>query len=529
MPGGLMQLIAYGAQDMYLTGTPDITYFKMVYHRYTNFSMEYIELPFQTIPNFTPNVPLTVQCKIDRNADLLYDTYLVFDLPALFSNKDEPVGWSENPGNDLVDNVEIICGGARLDIRYGMWMTIWNELTLPESKLKSYHNMIGNTIYNKSSGTEYRDQIETTLVIPSKRLYIPLGFWFCQNPGLAIPLISLQYTEIFIKVNFNPLNHILRIGSPLVSPEKLFSGNPGSEFNLSLAQKLLDENLVINGEISKYTFDSSNIFNKYTPGWTQNTYLLANYIYLSDDERKKFASSTHEYLYTQTQRKPFQGLTTGPNTLDIGTINNTVKEFVWVLQDPDVTDNNDWSNFTLIHDIEKRLDLDSYQYIKNLDNDSQHSQFKEINKSGVLSTLNSNEVKEFIKNIFYDINSESLRYPEKINRNFNNYIDIMKDAYLQFNGNDRFNIKDKEFFSSLQKFKYHTNTGLPGTYVYSFSLHPEEDKPSGTCNMSRLNSAYLILNIVEQSIIKKYNLYLFANNYNIFRIAAGIGGPVFSS
>ena len=155
-----------------------------------------IELPFQTIPNFTPNVTLTVQCKIDRNGDLMYDTYLVFDLPALFSNKEEPVGWSQNPGNDLIDNVEILCGGARLDIKYGMWMTIWNELTLADSKLKSYHDMVGNTLYSRYSGTRYLDQ-ENTLVIPPKRLYIPLDFGFVVTwIGHSISFITI-YRNIY--------------------------------------------------------------------------------------------------------------------------------------------------------------------------------------------------------------------------------------------------------------------------------------------------------------------------------------------
>jgi hypothetical protein len=528
MPGGLMQLIAYGAQDLYLTGTPQITFFKTVYKRYSNFSMEYIEQPFQTIPSFTPNSPLSVQCKIDRNADLMHDTYLVFDLPALFSNKNEPVGWSENPGNDLIDNVEIFVGGARLDIRYGRWLTIWNELTLTEGKLKSYHNIIGNTIYNKYGGKEYLDDA-STLVIPSKRLYIPLGFWFCNNAGLSIPLVALQYTEIFIKVNFNPLNDIFRIGSPLVSPEYLFSGDAAlGEFNIALATSLNGDAAMV-GKPVNYTFDVANIFNKYTQGWTQNTFLLVNYIYLGDEERTKFSQSTHDYLICQTQMKPFQGLRSGTNTVDMSTINHTVKELVWILQDPDVKNNNDWSNYTLIHDVGKGLDIGSYNYIKQLDYDSLLHQYNSINTDGVLNKLSDPDVKEFMKNIFYNINSESLQYPDKINRSFNNYIDIMSEAYIQFNGNPRFSSHEKEFFSGLQKYKYHTNTGLPGTYVYSFSLYPEDDSPSGTCNMSRLNSAYLILDIAEQSIIKNYNLYLFATNYNIFRIAAGIGGPVFSS
>ena len=95
----------------------------------------------------------------------------------------------------------------------------------------------------------------------------------------------------------------------------------------------------------------------------------------------------------------------------------------------------------------------------------------------------------------YNINPDSLQYPAKINQSFNNYRDIMSSAYIKFNGIDRFSIQEKEFFSGLQKYNHHTNSGLPGTYVYSFSLHPEKEQPSGTCNMSRLNNAELIVNL----------------------------------
>ena len=252
MPGGLMQLTAYGAQDLYLTGNPNITFFKMVYKRYTNFSMEYIEQSFSTLPTFTPTQNTIAKCKIDRNGDLMHDIYLIYDLPALFSYKEEPVGWSDNVGNDLIYTATITVGGVKLDMKYGRWLTIWNELTLSDSKLKSYHEIIGNTIYSKYSGFYYlpKNEENTTLVVPSKRLYIPLGFWFCTNPGLSIPLIALQYTEIYIIIEYNPLNHIFRIGKPLVSPEFLFSESDElSDFNKKLALKLRNE--ILEGDNSK--------------------------------------------------------------------------------------------------------------------------------------------------------------------------------------------------------------------------------------------------------------------------------------
>ena len=542
MPGGLMQLTAYGAQDLYLTGTPDTTFFKFVYRRYTNFSTEYIEQPFTVLPTFNPTKSTTSRCKIDRVGDLMYDTYLVYDLPALFSNKDEPVGWSENVGNDIIHTASIYAAGTKLDMRYGQWMTIWNELTQEDGKLKTYREMIGNSIYNNNSGTEYISNINVngdgdTLVVPSKRLYIPLGFWFCNNPGLAIPLIALQYTEIFIDIEFNPLNHIFRMGSPLVSPDHLFaSGAELSSFNANLVAKLGNDTLVVppdnnekipNAPTREYNLDQTDVIYRYTPGWKQNAYILVNYIYLSTDERSKFAQVSHEYLITQTQTRILQGLRTGTNIRDISTLNHPVKELVWVLQDPDVQDNNDWSNYTLINNVDENLIPFSYKYIKELDKKLLSPEFKSLNKN-ITDELSSDSIKKFISEIMYNINPDSLQYPAKINQSFNNYRDIMSSAYIKFNGIDRFSIQEKEFFSGLQKYNHHTNSGLPGTYVYSFSLHPEKEQPSGTCNMSRLNNAELIVNLVEQSPNKLYNLYLYAVNYNIFRIAAGIGSTVFS-
>lgn len=539
MPGGLMQLTAYGAQDLYLTGNPNITFFKMVYKRYTNFSMEYIEQSFSTLPTFTPTQNTIAKCKIDRNGDLMHDIYLIYDLPALFSYKEEPVGWSDNVGNDLIYTATITVGGVKLDMKYGRWLTIWNELTLSDSKLKSYHEIIGNTIYSKYSGFYYlpKNEENTTLVVPSKRLYIPLGFWFCTNPGLSIPLIALQYTEIYIIIEYNPLNHIFRIGKPLVSPEFLFSESDElSDFNKKLALKLRNE--ILEGDNSKaigesyrsrfnQEYDAGNIIYKYTQGWKQNSYLLVNYIYLSDDERKKFAQVSHEYLITQTQTINYSGLKTGRNTLDISTLNHPVKEFVWVIQDPDVQHTNDWSNYTLIQDVRNNLLPFSYKYIKEKDIETLSPEFNDMNID-IVKGLESNIVKKFLNEIYYNINEETIRHPDSINQSFNNYIDIMSSGYIMFNGIDRFSLEEKDFFRGLQKYKYHTNIGLPGTYVYSFALHPENEHPSGTCNMSRLSNADLIVNIVDVSPIKRYNLYLYANNYNIFRIAAGIGAPVFS-
>lgn len=422
MPGGIMQLTMYGTQDMYLTGNPSTTFFKMVYKRYTNFVSEYIAHSFNSLPTFNPTTQTLAKCKVNRYADLMYDTYLIYDLPALFSSNSEPVGWCEYVGHSIIDYVEIFVGGKRLDKQYGRWMTIWNELTLSDSKKKTLNKLIGNDNIMYSSGGEYIENDTTSLSIPPRRLYIPLTFWYCTNPGLAIPLIALQSSEIYININYNALNTIFKIGNPLVSPEYLFSNNSDlSEFNIDLA------NTLRNGG-----YDQSNIFHKYTVGWKQNSYLLINYIYLDEDERKRFAQLSHEYLITQVQTINLSGLKTGPNILDISVINHCVKEFIWVIQDPDVSDINDWSNYTMINNNSK-LTLNGYKYIQSLIAQSRDIGFKNINNS-ILQQLSSNKVKDLFNNVRYDINTESLQYPDIINRNINNYIDIMKSATIMFNG-----------------------------------------------------------------------------------------------
>jgi hypothetical protein len=180
MGGGLLQLVAYGAQDVYLTGNPQITFFKVVYRRHTNFSIESI------VQSFNGNVSSggRVTCQISRNGDLLHKLYL--EVTGSFSAHVTQVG--NNPallkaGHKLINKVELEIGGQLIDRQYGDWMHIWNELTLPEGKKTGFDKMINS----------------------SDKLYIPLEFWFCRNVGLALPLIALQYHEVKVNIEFSDL------------------------------------------------------------------------------------------------------------------------------------------------------------------------------------------------------------------------------------------------------------------------------------------------------------------------------------
>lgn len=566
MAGGLMQLVAYGAQDLYLTGNPQMTFFKMVYKRYTNFSMEYIRQDFNKKPSFNETNTTTLTAKIGRNGDLVGDMYVVFDLPRIFSSTVDNFKWVKNIAHIFIKSVELIIGGQVIDRQTGIWNNVWNQLS-PYNKT-SYKRMTGDVVpfyapypyygsLNQNGIQTIDDPLPGQSVYPSirgRRVYLPLEFWFCKEPGSFLPLIALQYHEISVRVEFRPLNEIFTIGSPPISPVKLFSNPTTPGDGKSNYQELLT---LLDGEWS-----DKNIFWRYVNGttdpgvWNQNAYLDVNYIFLDDDERRKFAKSPHSYLIKQVQHRVFGGLS-GPERLKLE-LQHPISELIWVFQRDDVSLTNRWTNYTNFinpTDIPNVRTLrDCLNCLKNLDcaacpvDDNEYNELRPITlKSGLtveeLWTLINND--DANNTSFNDINAFDLE---------NN---IMYTAKLLLNGHERMSEKDVIFFDSLQKYKYHSNdptadTQSVGIYLYSFALYADDFKqPSGTLNMSRVNNAIFEVvlreppnsnNVVSVSDENdnsvetlnggdklKYNMLLFATNYNILRIRSGMAGLAFAN
>ena len=273
MGGGLMQLVAYGAQDIYLTGNPQITFFKVVYRRHTNFAVESIEQTFNGTANFGTRVTAT----ISRNGDLIQQMYLevVLPVPTGMANAE----WTYGVGNALVKQAEIEIGGQLIDRQYGDWMNIWSELTIPAGKRDGYDNMVGNTV---TGGT---DQLGAIAIASAPRLYVPLQFWFNRNPGLALPLIALQYHEVKLNLELRPLGDLLQAG------------------------------------------DSSG---STAVGSLSTCKLYVDYVYLDTDERRRFAQVSHEYLIEQVQFTGTQTINANsPNQNVTLNFNHPVKELIW--------------------------------------------------------------------------------------------------------------------------------------------------------------------------------------------------------
>jgi hypothetical protein len=268
MGGGLMQLVAYGAQDIYLTGNPQITFFKVVYRRHTNFSMESIAQTFSGTQSAGSKVTSTVS----RNGDLVHKMYYTFNPSTLGITTA-----CANLGNTLLSEVELEIGGQRIDRHYGHWLTVWQQLT--EVNPTGLQSAIGALGQDPGVGTatlgqlmSYNHQGAGNAVGTAPTFAsVPLQFWFCRNPGLALPLIALQYHEVKVSITF------------------CTSAQAGAG-TLSLTSGQL---------------------------WV-------DYIYLDTDERRRFAQQSHEYLIEQLQYQQ----TAANSSVDIN-FNHPVKELVF--------------------------------------------------------------------------------------------------------------------------------------------------------------------------------------------------------
>jgi hypothetical protein len=297
-----MQLVAYGAQDIYLTGNPQITFFKVVYRRHTNFAMEAIEQVFSGTADFGRRVTAT----ISRNGDLITRVYLVVELPVVVAPEGTLCAWTRNLGNILIRNVTLEIGGQQIDKQYGEWLVIWAELTLPAGQVAGYAEMIGNTSDLYAPSAVLPDTPNDDPAPPARVLYIPLQFFFNRNVGLALPLIALQYHEVKIDLEFRPLAQLLKV-----------------------------ENA--EGEVQPQLVPQVSM---------QSASLWVDYIYLDTDERRRFAQVSHEYLIEQLQYTGEETLSGTQEKIRLN-FNHPCKELVWVVRLADAEAQCQWSNFTM--------------------------------------------------------------------------------------------------------------------------------------------------------------------------------------
>lgn len=537
MGGGLMQLVAYGAQDIYITGNPQITFFKVIYRRHTNFAIETVEQQFVGNIGFGN----TLSAKISRNGDLMTKVYLRVilngvDPTATNSN----FAWVRRVGHAMINQIEIDIGGTKIDRQYGTWLDIWYELARAGDHEKAYARMIGDvpelTTYDTSIKEAYT-------------LYVPLQFWFNRFVGLAIPLIALQYHDTIINVTFANVNQLVIYDC---------------KFDLTLVTM-------------------------------QNASLLVNYVYLDTDERRRFALVGHEYLIEQIQ---FNGVepTLADQQKYILDFNHPTKELIWALRNGNYStgqefvfysNQDEWPideaacsivNQSISIGVNPNMPgvtwyevlpgtvatIGTFNVTNNMTTKSAfvNPTSLSIGDYGITSQINVdvnitvNGVIE-CNNIVTTLTVRDLSFPvssmtdtrynvcDPFVNIFSNYgllIDgtgnPVQYGLLQFNGHNRFDRREGLYFNYVQPNQHHENTPRDGINCYSFALYPEQHQPSGTSNLSRIESSTLTIWFSDSTfsaglpllpfINPANQLFIFVTNYNILRVYSGLAGIAYS-
>jgi hypothetical protein len=429
--GGLLQLVSTGRQDIYLTGNPQTTFFKQVYRRYTNFSIETQRIAFETAVDFGRLASL----QLPHSGDLLSQLMLEIRLPRLnatgavqstgcsgvqtvapidFADTTPTFSWVNGIGNAMIDYVSFQIGQQEIDRQSGEWLHVWAQLTTPYSKYAGFNVMTG-----------WQESFSQQTQSGPLHLFIPLRFWFCNNIGLALPLVALQSAPLRIYIKFK------------------------NGYDMVYSDNLIDT-------------PCQDIVSK---PFVQDITLWGDFVYLDVEERRRFASSRHEYLIEQVQYIKRYSVAAGVQNVSIPlNFNHPLKEIIWVVQQDRMLTAHEPFNFGS----------------------------RANNEDGVPN------------------------------------LDLIDSAVLQFDGFDRFERQSALYFRLFQPWQRHTAIPNSFIYVYSFSLAPEAAQPQGSCNASRLDSIVLQATMNSAVESRPVGFTVYATNYNILRVVSGLGGVLFT-
>jgi hypothetical protein len=553
MTGGIVQLVAYGKEDLFLTRDPQITFFKVIYRRHTNFAREEIPQFFIYDPNFGKRT----SCIVSPEGDLINRMALKITLPEIpkftssksvtnlngiidstgtgvsNDNTATKFAWIRRIGYAMIKYIEIEINGIVIDRHYGEWLHIWSILTTKNIKDDGLNKLIGNV----PELTEFTDSKDEYI------MYIPLQFWFCRASGLSLPLISLQFSDIkvnlefqniencliaspthYIKcagdlVNFAPNEYLYQKGSDgvdrygiyshfdvvnkrlyytSVNPDK-FTGIPydGDSTLLDDATKASiistprSEKYAIKGVSTDFSIKPElNVRSVTTHKRSlkninlKECVLLTDYVYLDDDERMKFAQTKHDYLIEQlyfTPDLPIEG--TNPKVRL--NIDQPCKLTVWVTQLDYISGFNDRFNYTDSHVLKRYYDVNYTDPTK-------------------LKTYSNVDVNEEVGNSLID------------------------EETVRLNSQVRLSQRANEYYQYIQPFQHADNTLPNGCGMYSYCIVPTDPGPSGTTNMSQIELIELNLklnyrvNVNQKAKFRSYSLA-----YNVWRVENGLCAPIF--
>jgi hypothetical protein len=487
MPGGLLQLVATGAQNELVNGSPSMTHFRAVYRRHTNFAMESIRMPFTaTNLEFSVLGTRTISCRIDRYAQLLHDTYLILTLPDVWSplkylgSSAPPTGyqttsgancigyefqWIKNIGYNMIDHVDLVMNGQVIQRLRGEWLKMYSYMTHDANKREVVNQMVGNVpeIYDPANAYDRQNQYPHAITpnavptpmpkslvpepsIRSRQLVVPLHFFFSENPGLALPLVSLQNSEVYINVTLRSLNDLYTV----------IDVNPAN--TATYGQRVKPTGDTAYNAMSLFLSPPTTTGAPSDPAittWFPDPYIEGNFIYLTEMEMNQLARADQTFLVKTITYVNAEGQFGGNTDLEIP-LRNLVTRVVFDAQRSDRAAVNDWDNYTNWSSVSR-------------------APWSAINSSTQTALYASGQ--EQVSSVF----------PR----------DVVIDGVLMLDGKERFQTKPIPYFSLLQRYRHTTGNvpDLPGVYTYSFALDHDQYQPSGALNGSLFNKCTLRLSL----------------------------------
>ena len=469
MAGGLMQLVAYGAQDVYLTGNPKVTFFQAVYKRHTNFAMELI----QQTTNGSPSSSGRVSVTIARNGDLVGNMHVALTPTSNILTSNNNVFDTNWVAERAIAAVELTIGGQRIDKHYQTWWRLYAEVFLNESDKYAWGKM--TTMANPLANAP------TTVALSPSKVYLPLLFFFNRNPGLYLPLIALQYHEV--RLDFD------------------LTAYYASYFGTTNAFEVWANYVYLDTEERRRFAQKGH------------EYLIEQVQHTGGDQ----LSTTGTEGSVQLIRLSF---------------NHPVKELVWCYTNPNASAsaqlNSMWNFCTATGNVNVTSNVLAFQasnnYIAPNLTGVPHLVSTFATNAGMFGLAGATTVPPFTGNAYWVEQGTQL-----LGNCVGPGVEVgpLHLFKVILNGQDRFKEQYGNYFNSVQPFYHHTGTPYPGIYVYSFALQPEEHQPTGTCNFSRIDNAQVSVQMKSnnQATLQK----LFAVNYNILRIQSGMGGLSFSN
>jgi len=547
MAGGLLNIISTGNNNLFLTGNPSKTFFKVTYSKHSNFGLQKFRIDYDGLRDLRSSEPSTFKFKIPRHADLLMDTYLVVKMPDIWSpiypandttnNNWSPYEfkWIKNLGAQLIKEIVITCGSLTLQKYTGEYMAAMVDRDFSGDKKELYNRMTGNIpdlndpAYAFGRKNAYPNAPYTTSnlgaepSIRGRNLYIPINTWFTLNSQCAFPLIALQYSELEISVTVRPIyelftvRDVLDVGNsyPYIQPD----------FNLPRFQMHRFLQTPPSIDLNKYA-ELGNLINT----WNADIHLLSTYCFLSKEETKLFTSQDQVYIVKDVFEHKQENIT-GSKKVQINS-NGMIANWMWYLQRNDVNLRNEWSNYTNwpYHRLPSNVTLASHTNIPG-------------------------------ETVTYGIHPQSGQNTGiTISGDFHNENrkEILETMGILFNGEYRENTLTRGVYDYVEKYVRTSGNGGDGLYCYNFGLKtgPFEYQPSGAINMSKFNRIELEIithvpsvdtvsssfNVIcgDDGAIEgidktnwrlyeyNYNLTLYEERYNILSFIGGNCGMMYS-